>query len=57
MTRYVYADDGVHPIGTVEQIDDGRWRASTRHRLLGHFETRDEAVEAVHAALDDGTAP
>ena len=51
---YVYSD-GPHPIGTVSLVGDC-WRASTRHELLGYFDTRDEAIEAVHAAHGDGGA-
>ncbi len=50
---YVYSD-GPHPIGTVERVGD-RWRASTRHTLLGiEFPDRKSAVEAVHETLDRG---
>jgi hypothetical protein len=36
----------------VELQPDGKWRASTRRALLGHFEDRDSAVAAIHAVLD-----
>jgi hypothetical protein len=49
---YVYVD-GVHCAGTVERMADGRWRASTRHALLGtDFPDRASAIGAVHAAID-----
>jgi hypothetical protein len=51
--EYIYSD-GPHPIGTVEQLADDRWRASTRHTPLGCFPDRDSAIEAVHATLDGG---
>ena len=51
---YVYSDS-VHPIGTVQMVGDC-WRASTRHELLVFYESRDEAIEAVHEAHGDGGA-
>jgi hypothetical protein len=53
---YVYVGDSPHPAGTAERQPDGRWRASTRHKLIGHFPDRDSAVEAVHEALGDGAS-
>ena len=51
MPEYVYSNSP-HPIGTIERLADGRWRASTRHTLIGHFPDREAAFEALHAALE-----
>jgi hypothetical protein len=41
-----------HPVGSVEQVGDNKWCASTRHALLGHFLDRESAIEPLHAAID-----
>lgn len=55
MIEYVYDPDASerHAIGTVERLANGFWRASTRRVLIGStFADRDEAIAAVHNALD-----
>jgi hypothetical protein len=48
---YVYS--GQHVAGTVERVAANRWRASTRHALLGaDYHNREAALAALHAALD-----
>jgi hypothetical protein len=50
---YIYGSDSVHPIGTIELLPSGRWRAATRSLLIGStFADRYEAAEAVHIAVE-----
>lgn len=48
---YVYS--GQHVAGTVERMAANRWRAATRHALLGtDYPNREAALAALYTALD-----
>jgi hypothetical protein len=53
---FVYGD-GPHPLGTVERLANGRWRASTKRLMLDStYSGREEALEALHRVLDGDVA-